>query len=96
MRRKGVGCDQVVRTELVAADGTRQTADATTNPDLFWALRGAGGGNLGVSTSFTLQTFAADPLSVFKIRWIAKPEAVTEALMATLQAAPDAVHLHCD
>jgi FAD/FMN-containing dehydrogenase len=91
MRRKGLGCDQLVRTELVMADGSRQQADAANNPDLFWASRGGAGGNFGVSTSFTLQTFPAEPLTVFKLRWTSKPEAVTEALMAALLAAPDSL-----
>ena len=89
MRRNGLACDQMVRTELVTADGTRRAVNATDDPALFWALRGGGGGNFGVSTSFTLQTFPANPVTVFSLQWIMKPEAVTDALMPALQAAPN-------
>ena len=31
-------------------------ANACTNPDLFWGLKGGGGGSLGVVTRLTLRT----------------------------------------
>jgi FAD/FMN-containing dehydrogenase len=89
MRRRGVACDQLLATELVTADGGRRSATATADPALFWACRGGGGGQLGVSTGFTLQGFPADPVTAFVITWAARPEAVGEALMAALDAAPD-------
>lgn len=89
MRHRGLACDQLVGTELVTADGSRRIADPSSNPALFWACRGGGGGNLGVSTAFTLQTFPAEPVTAFSIHWEARPEAVGEALMAALDGAPE-------
>jgi hypothetical protein len=43
-RRYGWACNRVAAIELVTADGEARTVDAATNPDLFWALRGGGGG----------------------------------------------------
>jgi FAD/FMN-containing dehydrogenase len=43
-RKYGWACNRVSAIELVAADGEARTVDATTHPDLFWALRGGGGG----------------------------------------------------
>jgi hypothetical protein len=43
-RKYGWACNRVAAVELVAADGEPRTVDATTDPDLFWALRGGGGG----------------------------------------------------
>jgi len=43
-RKYGWACNRVAAIELVAADGEPRTVDATTDPDLFWALRGGGGG----------------------------------------------------
>ncbi len=50
-RKMGLACDRLVSVELVTADGTRVRAAADENPDLFWALHGAGG-NLGIATRF--------------------------------------------
>ena len=41
---------------IVTADGTIRIANACTNPDLFWALKGGGGGTFGVVTRVTLAT----------------------------------------
>ena len=43
-RKYGWACNRVSAIELVAADGEARTVDAATDPDLFWALRGGGGG----------------------------------------------------
>ena len=50
-RRYGLTIDNLLAAEIVTADGELQRADAETNPDLFWAIRG-GGGNFGVATRF--------------------------------------------
>jgi FAD/FMN-containing dehydrogenase len=39
----GATCDNLMSARLITADGRTLTADSTTNPDLFWAIRGAGG-----------------------------------------------------
>jgi FAD/FMN-containing dehydrogenase len=57
-RLHGLTCDSLVAADIVLADGTRKTVDAEHHADLFWALRGGGGGNFGIVTSFT---FAAPP-----------------------------------
>jgi len=53
-RQLGMACDNVTSYEIVTADGTRLTASAEDNPDLYWALRG-GGGNFGGVTQFTFR-----------------------------------------
>jgi alkanesulfonate monooxygenase SsuD/methylene tetrahydromethanopterin reductase-like flavin-dependent oxidoreductase (luciferase family) len=55
-REFGLTIDHVTAAELVLADGRIVRADATENPDLLWALRGAGG-NFGIVTAFELDAY---------------------------------------
>jgi hypothetical protein len=50
-RHAGLMCDALRSASVVLPGGQAVTASATSQPDLFWALRGGGGGNFGVSTS---------------------------------------------
>jgi hypothetical protein len=43
-RKYGWACNRVAAIELVTADGEPRTVSAGSDPDLFWALRGGGGG----------------------------------------------------
>ncbi len=49
----GLTCDSLQAVQLVTADGTLRTVDAKHDPDLFWALRGGGGGSFGAVTALT-------------------------------------------
>lgn len=92
MRRFGIGSDRLVAAELVTADGRLRRVSLQDDPALFWALRGGGGGNFGVSTAFTLETRPVDPLvTVFSVRWTENLEAVLEALLPALERAPPAL-----
>lgn len=42
----GLGSDQVLSLEIVTPDGRLVTADEKNNSELFWAVRGGGGGKL--------------------------------------------------
>ncbi|OBC02933.1 oxidoreductase [Mycobacterium sp. 852013-50091_SCH5140682] len=56
-RHAGLMCDQLVSATVVLPGGTGVVASANEHPDLFWALKGGGGGNFGVTTALTFATF---------------------------------------
>jgi FAD/FMN-containing dehydrogenase len=53
----GTAAASLLEAEIVTADGSVRTANACMNPDLFWALKGGGGGSFGVITRVTLRTY---------------------------------------
>jgi FAD/FMN-containing dehydrogenase len=48
----GLGCHNVLSMRVVTASGEIVTASPESNPDLYWAARGAGPGFFGIVTSF--------------------------------------------
>ncbi|KAH8050110.1 hypothetical protein JL721_11475 [Aureococcus anophagefferens] len=57
-RARGLGCDQVLGVTLVTADGAIRSLSAASeglDGELFWALRGGGGGTFGVVTEWLLR-----------------------------------------
>lgn len=59
----GLGVDNVLEIEIVTADGKLLIANSYQNQDLFWALRGGGGGTWGVVTSVSYKTHPSTPFS---------------------------------
>jgi FAD/FMN-containing dehydrogenase len=51
----GLACANLLEAEVVTADGVVRVVNACTHPDLFWALKGGGGGSFGVVTRVTLR-----------------------------------------
>jgi len=55
-KRYGSAAGSMIEAEVVTADGQRRIANDFQNSDLFWALRGGGGGTFGIVTRVTLLT----------------------------------------
>lgn len=68
-RSFGLAADQVGELRIVTGDGVAHAATASTEPDLFWAARGGGGGLFGVTTEFTLTTRVAPTVTMLFFRW---------------------------
>ena len=96
----------MVGAQVVLADGRVVETDERNEPDLFWALRGSGGGQFGVVTRLKLKTVEAPPsIECFRLSWPRdraaqlisewqewSPDA-PEELAASLIVHPDQVHL---
>ena len=52
----GTAAAGLLEAEVVTADGQVRVVNACSDPDLFWALKGGGGGTFGVVTRLTLRT----------------------------------------
>lgn len=58
-RLLGLTSDNIIEVEMVDAQGKLLVANNTTNSDLFWALRGGGGGNFGIVSKFKFNLYDA-------------------------------------
>ncbi len=55
-KQYGTAAAGLLEAEIVTADGQVRVVNAFTDPDLFWALKGAGGGTFGVVTRVTVKS----------------------------------------
>jgi FAD/FMN-containing dehydrogenase len=86
-RLHGVTCDHTVGLEMVTAAGEVVHAGPSTNPDLYWACRGGGGGNFGIVTEFQFSAFPTTEVSLFSATW--PWPAAADLLPAWLEWAPN-------
>ena len=91
-RLHGLTCDALLSAQVVLADGRVVDCDLDREPELFWAMRGAGGGQFGVVTSLVFATVPEPHATRFELRW---PEAAAVNVVAGWQGwaagAPDDV-----
>ncbi|MFF0017819.1 FAD-binding oxidoreductase [Streptomyces sp. NPDC005374] len=95
-RAYGLTCDSLTRATLITADGKEVTADASTDKDLFWALRGAGNGNFGVVTELHFRTHPAPQGVTAYATWPwSKAAAVVRAWQEWGPGQPDEIWSSC-
>jgi len=68
-RRYGLTCDNLLAVDLVDANGDTLRASVDEHGDLFWALRGGGGGNFGIVTTFTFQVHPIAEVALATVTW---------------------------
>jgi FAD/FMN-containing dehydrogenase len=87
-RKHGLTCDRLVGAQVVLADGSVVDCNHDHEPDLFWGLRGAGGGQFGVVTSLRFDTVPEPMTTRMEAHW---SDVALEPLVSAWQAwAPDA------
>ncbi|KAJ4305528.1 hypothetical protein N0V90_001059 [Kalmusia sp. IMI 367209] len=84
-RSKGLTLDNILSADVVLANSTLVTASPTQNPDLFWALRGAGAA-FGIVTNFKFKTFNA-PESNIVFNYFVQPSSASQlaSMLTALQ-----------
>ncbi|TIC81705.1 FAD-binding oxidoreductase [Nocardioides sp. GY 10127] len=75
--RYGFSCDNILAAEMVLADGTVTTVTAESDPDLFWAIRGAGA-NFGIVTALQVRLHPV-PEQILGGQVVIRPTDVREA-----------------
>lgn len=71
-RAFGLTLDNIVSIQLVKPSGEIVVVSDESqglDKDLFWALRGGGGGNFGIVTAYTFKLHVVPELSVYEMRW---------------------------
>ncbi|KAF8835607.1 FAD-binding domain-containing protein [Paxillus ammoniavirescens] len=64
----GLGVDNAIEISVVLSKGEYLTVNSYQNPDLFWALRGGGGGTYGIVTSVTYRIYPSIPLQIYEFQ----------------------------
>jgi FAD/FMN-containing dehydrogenase len=75
LKQFGTAAGSLLEAEIVTADGQVRVVNGCRDPDLFWAVKGGGGGTFGVVTKLVMKTHAL-------------PEAIADA-QVTVKAASD-------
>jgi hypothetical protein len=89
-RKFGLTSDHLLEATVVLADGTAVVASAHEHPDLYWALRGGGGGNFGIVTRFVFRTHPVGSVSTYSLEWPwSDAKQVVQAWQAFAPHAPD-------
>ena len=68
-RKYGLTCDNLLEATVVLANGTAVVASAHQHPDLYWALRGGGGGNFGIVTRLVFRTHPVGQVATYALEW---------------------------
>ena len=89
-RSLGLASDGLHGAEIVDAQGALKLVTAQSDPDLFWALQGGGGGTFGAAASFKLQLHPIGRVLTFTQSMQLNIEAATQVINAWQNWAPTA------
>jgi len=74
-RKYGFSVDNVIEAKIVTADGQVKTCNKKENPDLFWAILGAGS-NMGILVEYKIQAHKMEKVTVNALAWPLSKEIV--------------------
>ncbi len=89
-RKFGLTCDNLLEATVVLADGSAVVCNRRQHPDLYWALRGGGGGNFGIVTRLVFRTYPVDRVVTYALEWPwSEATRVVQAWQSFAPHAPD-------
>jgi len=68
-RKFGLTCDNLLEATVILADGSAVVCNRRQHQDLYWALRGGGGGNFGIVTRLVFRTHPVDKVVTYAVEW---------------------------
>ncbi|KAH8646888.1 hypothetical protein BX600DRAFT_518908 [Xylariales sp. PMI_506] len=80
----GMGADNVLEVKVVTPSGDYITANECQNSDLFWALRGGGGGTFGIVTEVTMAAYPSPQTAQHSIVLVAAPDTNSSTFLDVL------------
>ncbi len=89
-RSHGLTCDNLQQVTLIDAQASTLKATSASEPDLFWACRGGGGGSFGIATQFVLRIFPLSDVMVFGVSWLLSQPKAARVFSAWQSWAPNA------
>jgi FAD/FMN-containing dehydrogenase len=90
-RKFGLSCDNLLEATVVLADGRAVVCNASRHRDLYWALRGGGGGNFGIVTRLVFRTHPVGQVAICFLEWPwSDAKEVVQAWQRLAPHAPDA------
>ncbi|OLN86794.1 putative FAD-linked oxidoreductase-like protein 14, partial [Colletotrichum chlorophyti] len=66
------GADNIIEATMVTADGDHIIVNQCQHSDLFWAIRGGGGGTFGVIASLTIKAYPMPSVNLMGLNILAK------------------------
>ncbi len=97
-RQYGLTCDSIVNIRLLTAQGDIIVVDAQSDPDLFWALCGAGANSFGIVLGFTFNMYYIPEVSLVSLRWDWDPALAAQifnAWQAWIATLPESITSEC-
>jgi hypothetical protein len=75
-----MSCDNILELEIMNYQGKILKANSKKNPDLFWALKGAGANNFGIVLSFKIKAYDDLYMRLTTLKWVWNSEKIKELL----------------